>query len=643
MLFSVPVGAFLFAAMSILAATPFRRPRGLAVVTWLVTAAPSELPLVFVLIVVASSVPDAVEGDTLALALALVSATALAVVAARGLRARRALRGALDEGLGRPWQWQRDGRPNWWRSVVAPWPFRPRDVDRVSDVSYGADGVDNLLDVYRHRSQPAGAPTLVYFHGGHFRWGRKSREARPLLYRLARQGWTCISANYHRSPTPGDGFPRHLVDVKRVIAWARSDGARFGIDCDAIVVAGSSAGAHLAAMAALTAGDLRFQPGFESADTSVDAAICLYGYYGRLGGSQDQISSPIDHVHGDAPPFFIVHGTNDTYTPIEGARSMAAALRRTSHETVVLAELPGAQHSFDVFHSVRFEAVVDAVGAFTASVGIGSEHPPATRHSPKPLTSRLTPLLLVLAAACGNDSDDDIGTTPTSAPSTTTSTTSAPSETTTSVLPDDGDPAGVASAVAAAWAAGDDAGVRAGADDDSAEILVALEPGPGPWVHGGCEGAAGSTYCDFDAPSGTLTLRVAHPGPTGASAPKVTDLTLTAAREAVALWPFTTAQEAENTQQSVDDGHSPWHLEDEAVALSFAALSSATRIRRSTPLPARARPSASEAPVVDRSTSRSPSPPAADPAASGPSPPSSPSGDARAPAARANQGDTRAQ
>jgi acetyl esterase/lipase len=213
---------------------------------------------------------------------------------------------------------------------------------------------------------------LLYFHGGHFRWGRKSRESRPLLYRLAREGWTCVSANYHRSATPGEGFPRHLVDVKRVIAWAREDGNQFGIDPGTVVVAGSSAGAHLAAMAALTADDPRFQPGFEASDTSVDAAICLYGYYGRLGGVLDEMSSPLDHIRGETPPFLIVHGSNDTYTPIEGARALAAKLRRASSRPVVLAELPGAQHSFDMFHSVRFEAVVDAVRTFTAAVGIGS-------------------------------------------------------------------------------------------------------------------------------------------------------------------------------------------------------------------------------------------------------------------------------
>ena len=71
-------------------------------------------------------------------------------------------------------------------------------MERVADIRYGDAGRWNLLDVYRHRSRPSGCPTLVYFHGGAFR--RKSREARPLLSRLASQGWVCVSANYRLRP-----------------------------------------------------------------------------------------------------------------------------------------------------------------------------------------------------------------------------------------------------------------------------------------------------------------------------------------------------------------------------------------------------------------------------------------------------------
>ena len=306
--------------------------------------------------------------------MSLLTAAGLVVVARRSLRSGPVVEQALVNGLGPGWRGQIDpvlaGRLRrhlpWPRILLVPWMFGRRDVERTANLPYGDDGRSNLLDVYRHRSHPAGAPTLIYLHGGGFRWGRKNREARPLLYHLASQGWTCISANYRLARTPADGFPQPLVDVKKVIAWVRTHGREHGAAPDTIFLAGASAGAHLTAMAALTANDPRFQPGFEAADTTITAGIGLYGYYGPLGGDEQPPTTPLAYDGPDAPPFLVVHGDHDTFTPVEGARALVDHLRAVSSSRVVYAELPGAQHSFDLFHSVRFETVIDAIEAFAA-------------------------------------------------------------------------------------------------------------------------------------------------------------------------------------------------------------------------------------------------------------------------------------
>ncbi|HSO53196.1 MAG TPA: alpha/beta hydrolase [Actinomycetes bacterium] len=244
----------------------------------------------------------------------------------------------------------------------------------MANIRYGDAGRRNLLDVYRHRSRPSGGPVLVYLHGGGFRSGRKSREARPLIYRLASQGWVGISANYRLSPAAR--FPDHHVDAKKVIAWVREHGHEYGADPATVLVAGSSADGHLAAMAALTPNDPVFQPGFERADTSVVAAVCLYGYYGSLDADERFPSSPLAYVRADAPPFFVAHGDKDTLVLVEDARRFVQRLRRTSSNPVVYAELPGGQHTFDLFDSLRFEAVVSGIEAFAAWVrSRGQEQP----------------------------------------------------------------------------------------------------------------------------------------------------------------------------------------------------------------------------------------------------------------------------
>jgi acetyl esterase/lipase len=372
-------GSLFFAWCTLMAVAPLRHPRRLGLVSWISSAVPNELPFLFLYIVIASNVPTVVgrldgSGSWISLAVAGLTSAGLLVVAGRSRRAGPVVERALADGLGPGWRSELDpvlaGRLRrhlpWVRILLVPWMFGRRDVERIANVAYGDDGTSNLLDVYRHRSHPSGAPTLVYLHGGGFRWGRKNREARPLLYHLASHGWTCISANYHLAPS-ADAFPRNLIDVKKIIAWIHSDGPEYGADPDTIFLIGASAGAHLTATAALTVNDPTFQPGFEDVDTSITAGIGLYGYYGQLVGAEQPPTTPLAYS-GDAPPFFVVHGDQDTYTPPEGARGLVEHFRAVSSNPILYAELPGAQHSFDLFHSVRFETVIDAIEAFAASV-----------------------------------------------------------------------------------------------------------------------------------------------------------------------------------------------------------------------------------------------------------------------------------
>jgi acetyl esterase/lipase len=176
----------------------------------------------------------------------------------------------------------------------------------------------------------------------------------------------CVSANYRLRPPAG--FTDQLTDLEQVMTWVREHGAQYGADPRVLFVAGSSAGGHLAAFSAL------------SGDEPVSAAICLYGYFGSYAGLDEQ-SSPRAHVRADAPPFFIAQGDRDTFSPrfVEIARGFAGELRDASSDPVAYAELPGAQHAFDLLHSIRFEAVVDGIEAFTAWVRSRPAQPTRTR------------------------------------------------------------------------------------------------------------------------------------------------------------------------------------------------------------------------------------------------------------------------
>jgi acetyl esterase/lipase len=329
----------------------------------------NELPFVALAWLIADTGLAALQGDLttplglVGAAVAAATVAGLVVIVRRALSTPPVLRRAL-EGDGA--SLTRHARPTPWpRIVLWPFPTRGRDVERIRNLAYDRGGRFHRLDLYRPRGRLPTGPTFVHFHGGAFRIGNKSREARPLLHHLARLGCVCVSANYRL--TPHATFPDQLIDVKRVLAWIREHGAGHGADTQHIVVSGSSAGAHLASLAALTINDPSFQPGFESADTSVDAVIALYGYYGSIETTGPP-SSPLDYTRPDRPPFLVVHGEYDTLVIVEDARALVDQLRAASSAPALYAELPGAQHDFDLVHSIRFEAVVDAVTAFIRGV-----------------------------------------------------------------------------------------------------------------------------------------------------------------------------------------------------------------------------------------------------------------------------------
>lgn len=361
-----------------LALRPVRAPFPAAAAGWAMGLPALEMPLhvgAGVAAVTAARLTrrPVTRTDLAGAGLAAVTCAGLAVVQARQLAAGRALQGAFDEserahaGTTGP---AARGRTPWQKVLLQPWPLRPRGIEARTRLAYGPDARTTRFDLYTGKGAGQGGGrvrgVLIHIHGGHFRAGGPSRESRAMLFDHALRGWAAISTTYHLSPTPEAGFPQHLVDIKSLIRWIRTEGPLHGIPADApIVVAGSSAGAHIAMMTALTAGDPRFQPGFEDLDTTLAGAIGLYGYYGRLGAETKDVSDPVRHPAEGAPPVAIVHGTDDMYTPVKGSRRLVRHLRGGSSNPVVYAELPGAQHGFDAVNSARYLAVVAAIRRFT--------------------------------------------------------------------------------------------------------------------------------------------------------------------------------------------------------------------------------------------------------------------------------------
>lgn len=279
------------------------------------------------------------------------------------------------------------------RDVWMPFWHKRRDVVRVPDQVYARVGRTKLrAEVFHHEAMRPGAPVLLFVHGGGWVVRFRKLQALPMLHRLASEGWVCVSVDYRLSPFVR--FPEHLIDVKRALAWTRENAHRWGGDASFLAISGNSAGGHLAALAALTWDRKELQPGFEEADTRVQAAVTLYGVYDwtdrhghwphrgirhylrlvvmgrRFRGARDhyELASPIGHVRKDAPPWFLVHGDRDSLVPVDESRRFADALGDISESPVVYSEVPDAQHAFEIFRSIRGLHTVHGVSVFLRTV-----------------------------------------------------------------------------------------------------------------------------------------------------------------------------------------------------------------------------------------------------------------------------------
>src|SRR5437870_4241199 len=331
------------------------------------------------------------------LGLTVVSWCGLALLVVQASRAGAVVEAALQETLGEDYRAEMapklsddDDPVLRWQRLVLPIRTRDPEVEKVRDIDYGGQGRrSQRLDVYRNRALPTGCPVFLYIHGGGWVIGDKREQGIPLMLQLASRGWVCVTANYALSPNAT--VPDHLVDVKRARPWVEDHIAEYAGDPAYVVSSGGAACGHLASLAALTPNRAEYQPGFESVDTTVQACVPFYGVYdftnrdgirgrgmrkflersvmkSKLATAHEawERASPMDQVNQGAPPFLVVHGANDTLVPVAEARTFVRLLRASSSAPVVYAELPGAQHAFEIFRSVRTLHVVRATERWLA-------------------------------------------------------------------------------------------------------------------------------------------------------------------------------------------------------------------------------------------------------------------------------------
>jgi acetyl esterase/lipase len=196
-------------------------------------------------------------------------------------------------------------------------------------------------------------PAVVIIHGGG--WAHRRRRTAVFIHaatRLAESGYVAAVIDYTLAPMEARGvtylrnmtscFPQCLHDVKSAVRFLRRNADKYHVDPDRIVTMGSSAGGHLAALAAVTQRDKRFEPardGLGDVSSAVQACVSYYGPHdwSRWGGrrgkdtreelAEGKLASTINHIDKTDPPMLVFHGDRDRTVPYAQSQRLVARLK----------------------------------------------------------------------------------------------------------------------------------------------------------------------------------------------------------------------------------------------------------------------------------------------------------------------------
>ncbi len=232
------------------------------------------------------------------------------------------------------------------------------------------------LDIFQPTEAVDAAPLIIWVHGGAWRAG--SKKDVPVT-RWLELGFAIASIEYRLSPEAP--FPAQMHDIKSAIRFLRANAEGYHFDSQRFVIAGSSAGGHLAALAGVTNGNEELEGvvgDFRQASSDVQAIVSFYGgsnlqsileqstAHGLsvrvsalqllLGGQPSEkpelarLASPVSHVEATDPPLWLVHGDADPQMPIAQSEELVAHYKKVGlpiHFDIVHNGKHGGKEFFD--------------------------------------------------------------------------------------------------------------------------------------------------------------------------------------------------------------------------------------------------------------------------------------------------------
>ena len=243
-----------------------------------------------------------------------------------------------------------------------------QNVRTVANVVYlRANGWEGKLDVYAQRTQTS-TPVVIYIHGGGWVRGTKDGSVLSALPYLA-MGYSVVNVEYRLADV--SLAPAAIEDCRCALRWVVGHAKDYNFDVGRIVIAGASAGGHLA----LTTGMIPTSAGFdricqEQGEPRIAAIVDFFGitdvadlldgpnkkpfpetwpYTVQWLGNQAnrdavaKAASPLTYVRAGVPPTIAIHGDADPLVPYAHSTRLNDALQKAgvAHELVTV---PGGGH-----------------------------------------------------------------------------------------------------------------------------------------------------------------------------------------------------------------------------------------------------------------------------------------------------------
>ena len=279
-----------------------------------------------------------------------------------------------------------------------------QQVRTVPNVVYvRANGWEGKLDIYAQRTQGP-TPTVIFIHGGGWVQGTKETSVLTVLPYIA-MGYSVVNVEYRLANV--SLAPAAIEDCRCALRWVVAHAKEYNFDADRIVVAGASAGGHLA----LTTGMVPTSAGFDRfcqlpAEPHVAAIVDFYGitdiadlldgpnkkpfpenwpYTVQWLGNQPnradvaRASSPLTYVRSGLPPIISIHGDADPTVPYNHSVRLQDALQKAG-VAHALVTVPGGGHGN--FVPDQWQRAYAEIEKFLTANGITTARPPSTAGRP---------------------------------------------------------------------------------------------------------------------------------------------------------------------------------------------------------------------------------------------------------------------